>query len=368
MRYNYIIEIVSMENGHGKGVPDLLPSLRNFAITFAVSLVVFGFLAFNFAKLAMSNIAAGFTDTPTATDTAEETLGVFNPFENPDDTEISTIQGDSFNFLLVGLDYQASVFDDYDEEMENYVKAALSGKQENGVAQLISYSQTRLVSADAILVGRVDKEDHRLLMTALSGNTRVFVDGVHTDLGTVLVNKGIDFFRGKVTALTGLNIDYYGVVSIPAMEAIIDRLGGLSFKVPCAMEYEDPAEGLEIKLKEGSQWLSGKTALQVLRYASYEDRDISRMSVLRDMAVSMMTSVERITTLSNAPELYKTLKNGVATNLSIADFTNHLDLIFRLGEFSVENYAYPGSMKTIGGDEYFIPDTNTAITALARYK
>ncbi len=347
----------------------MLPSLRNFAITFFVSLLIFASLAYFLADFAMENFAGGFSaETEAETETAPETVGVFNPFEESDDDSTSTIQGTSFNFVLIGLDYQADVFDDYHESMSDFLAKALSGTQDEGVAQQLTYAMTRDISADAVIVGRVDREDRRLVLTALSGNTRVFVDGVHTSLGSVFVDKGLDFFLGKVSAMTGFAIDYYGVVSIPTMVSIIDNLGGLSFKVPCDMEYEDPVESLTISLKAGSQWLSGETAMQVLRYAGYEDRDVSRMGILRDMAVSMMTSINKITTLAHAPDLYKNLKNGIATNLSLADFTDNLDLIFRIGDFEVVNFAYPGKMTTDNGDPMFVPDTAKAIASLLQYR
>ncbi|MBE6657975.1 MAG: LytR family transcriptional regulator [Ruminococcaceae bacterium] len=347
----------------------MLPSLRNFAITFIVSLFIFAALAFFLADFAMENFSGGFaSETEAETETAEETVGVFNPFENTEENVTTTIQGTSFNFILVGLDYQRDVFDDYHESMSEYLSKALAGVQDDGVAQMLTYEMKRDISADAILVGRVDKEDHRLVLTALSGNTRVFVDGVHTSLGSVFVDKGLEFFIGKVSAMTGFAFDYYGVVSIPTMESIIDNLGGLSFKVPCDMEYEDPVEGLTISFKAGSQWLSGAEAMQVLRYADYENRDISRMAVLREMAASMLTSINKITTLANAPDLYKNLKNGISTNLRLADFTDNLDLIFRIGDFEVVNYEYPGRMTVDNGDPMFVPDTAKALAALLQYR
>ena len=347
----------------------MLPSLRNFAITFLVSLFIFAALAYFLADFAMVNFSGGFTaGSETETETEEETVGVFNPFENNEENVSSTIQGNSFNFILVGLDYQKDVFDDYHASMSDYLAKALAGVQDTGVAQMLTYEMTRDISADAVLVGRVDKEDRRLVLTALSGNTRVFVDGVHTTLGSVFVDKGLDFFLGKVSAMTGFSFDYYGVVSIPTMESIIDNLGGLSFKVPCDMEYEDPIEGLTISLKAGSQWLSGEKAMQVLRYADYENRDISRMSIIREMAISMLTSINKITTLANAPDLYKNLKNGISTNLRLADFTDNLDLIFRIGDFDVVNYEYPGKMTVENGDPMFVPDTQKAIAALLQYR
>ncbi len=347
-----------------------MASLRNFAITFCVSLVIFGFLAYYVAVFAADSFAEEFgisreTEEP---QTTEAVTDVFNPFDTPDTPESTTIQGDSFNFVLVGLDYCEEIFDDYHESMPEILAQALAGTQEEGVEKMLTYAQTRDISADAVLIGRVDKEDRRLTLTCLSGNTRVFVDGVYTDLGTVLVNKGVDFYLGKITALTGFAVDYYGIVSIPAMQNIIDELGGLSFRVPCDMEYEDETEGLVISLKEGTQWLSGEDAMHVLRYAGYEDRDLSRMAVIRDMAASMMTSVSGITTLSNAVSLFQTVKNGVATNMSLANFSDHLDLIFHIGDFTVVNYEYPGTMITYNGDLMFEPDIVSALKDLLRYR
>lgn len=351
----------------------MLPSLRNFAITFLVSLCIFGALAYFLAGFAMENFSQGFrgdkdTDTADTTAVTEETQGVFNPFDDPDEVETTTIQGNSFNFVLIGLDYQPEVFDDYPELMGDYLTAALAGTQDETLSKTLSYEMMRDISADAVIVGRIDKEERRLVLTALSGNTRVFIDGVHTELGSVFIDKGLDFFLGKITALTGFSLDYYAVVGIPAMEGIIEQLGGLSFKVPCDMEYEDPKEELTISLKAGEQWLSGEDAMHVLRYAGYADRDISRMAVIRDMAASMMTSVQKITTLSSAPELYKTLKNGIATNLRLSDFTDNLDLIFRVGSFTVVDYTYPGKMVDSGGIPMFVPDTQKAIAELLQYR
>ena len=112
----------------------MLPSLRNFAITFLVSLFIFAALAYFLADFAMENFSGGFAKEPeTETETAEETVGVFNPFEDNDDTVTSMIQGTSFNFVLVGLDYQKDIFDDYHASMSDFLSKALSGVQDDGV-------------------------------------------------------------------------------------------------------------------------------------------------------------------------------------------------------------------------------------------
>ena len=66
--------------------------------------------------------------------------------------------------------------------------------------------------------------------------------------------------------------------------------------------------------------------------------------------------------------LYKNLKNGISTNLRLADFTDNLDLIFRIGDFEIVSFEYPGKMTVDNGDPTFVPDTAAAISALLKYR
>ncbi|MBO4229794.1 MAG: LCP family protein [Clostridia bacterium] len=347
----------------------LFPSIRNFFVTFFAALLIFGILAYSFTVLAVRSLSGGFSAETTGEEVPSETDTQFNPFNpGPSGSEVSTIQGNSFNFLLIGLDYQPSVFDDYGEDAQYVLNTALAGAQTPGVEQRLTYEQKRTISADAILVGRVDKEERQMVLTSLSGDTRVMIDGVYSSLGSVLINKGIQFFTQKITALTGFPIDYYAIATISGMEKLIDSLGGLAFRVPCNMEYEDPEEGLTISLKAGSQWLTGKQMLQMMRYVSYEDADISRMEVIREVAATMMTKLSSYTTVAKAPDLFQVLRNYVTTNFTFAAFTDNLDLLFKLDEFTVINYPYPGKMITYNGSLYFDPNTATALSALSVYR
>lgn len=60
---------------------------------------------------------------------------------------------------------------------------------------------------------------------------------------------------------------------------VIDIIGGISYMVPTDMTYNDESQDLSISLKKGQQTLSGDKALQMLRYCSYSDGNISRMSL-----------------------------------------------------------------------------------------
>ncbi len=203
----------------------MFPSIRNFFVTFFAALLIFGILAYSFTVLAVRSLSGGFSIETTDEGEQTETETQFNPFNpGPQGSEVSTIQGNSFNFLLIGLDYQPSVFDDYGNDVQTVLNTALTGAQTPGVEQRLTFEQKRTISADAILVGRVDKEDRQLVITSLSGDTRVMIDGVYSSLGAVLVNKGIPFFTQKITALTGFPIDYYAISTIFGMQKLIESL------------------------------------------------------------------------------------------------------------------------------------------------
>ena len=69
----------------------MLPSLRNFAITFLVSLCIFASLAYFLADFAMENFSGGFSpESEEQTETTEEPLGVFNPFEE-ENNDVATM-------------------------------------------------------------------------------------------------------------------------------------------------------------------------------------------------------------------------------------------------------------------------------------
>src|SRR5690606_37561279 len=64
----------------------------------------------------------------------------------------------------------------------------------------------------------------------------------------------------------GIPIDYVLVVNFNTLEAIVDELGGIHVDVDQNMKYVDPTDGTNINLTAGPQTLSGKEALDFVRY------------------------------------------------------------------------------------------------------
>ena len=92
-------------------------------------------------------------------------------------------------------------------------------------------------------------------------------------LGDVYAERGVEYLCGKVSGLTGLEIDYYASLDVGSIASVVDKIGGVSYYIPEDMKYEDPDQDLVIDLKKGTNhaWTAIKPssccAMSVIRMA-----------------------------------------------------------------------------------------------------
>ncbi len=348
----------------------MLSGLRNFALTFLISAVIFGLLAWGIVgfvvDIMQETIPAGdntptvngfdtdITTQPSGKDTTPGTDATTDATDTSDEP-IGEIIGDTFTMLLVGTDYQPEIFDDYDYEQK---------WEGDGFPD----RRNREWGADMIILLRVDKEDRQFIFCPIPRNTRVFVDGVYMQLGDTLDDKGIEFLCGKVSGLTGLNIDYYTKVDVGSIAAAIDVLGTVEYTVPEDMVYSDPAQSLEINLTAGKTELDGAMAAQLLRYVGYENGATKRMNVTIDLCNAILEKFTDIRYLDKATELYEAMKDHVETTFTLDDLLNNLELIFAYSKFNTVKESYPGYNKLYDGVTYFEPSLTSALKKFDAYK
>ncbi len=345
----------------------MLSALRNFALTFLISALIFGVLAY----LIVGFVVDTMEDTiPTGNEISGDTApdGQYNPNidkNNPPSTSGSTgttepdfideIKGETFNILLVGTDYQPKLFDDYDYE-EKWEGDGFPDKR------------NRPWGADMIVLLRIDKENRQFVFCSIPRNSRVYVDGAYVQLGDTLSKKGINYLCGKVATMTELRIDYYATVSAEAIKEAIDAVGTITYYVPEDMQYSDPLQELEIDLKKGTTTIDGEKAAQLLRYVGYKNGNIGRMNTTVDFAKAILAKFTNITYLEKAAEIYTALSEHVETNFTLDDLFNNLDLIFSYSKFEAVTITYPGTSKVFDGITYFEPSVTNAVKIFNSYK
>lgn len=346
--------------------------LRNFLITFAISLVLFSAVSFFVVSLILSPAS----NLPSEdTESSKDNISTNNPGDTSRDSETSEPNGsdsadtsdtttepvkagESFTFMIVGTDYQPDIFDDYkitDEE----TTSANSGLPERG----------RQINADTILILRVNKSKRTFMFSALAPNMKTSVAaGVYTTLNDSFRKDGVEGLRKNVGALTGLAIDYYAVIGIADCVKILDLIDNISFNVPSDMYYEDPSQDLIIDLKKGVQTLTSAQALNMLRFNSYTTSTNSRLSVSIDFMKTVLTKVTQASYISRAGELYVQIAEYTDTNFASEDLISNLDLISSYRDFSKASVVYPVTSETHNGWEYLAPDLKSAFSKYLIYK
>ena len=141
------------------------------------------------------------------------------------------------------------------------------------------------------------------------------LNGIYNSLGSAsAVAKDL----GKAL---GIDIDFYLCLGLDAVEKMVDAVGGVDINVPFDMNYNDPAQNLQINLKAGNQTLSGQQAVEFIRYrAGYVTGDLGRIDAQK---LFLNAFAKKVVALANPLALYNVFKlicdNG-ETNVTSNDF------------------------------------------------
>ena len=332
--------------------------MKNFTVTFLVSVLIFGLIAFLIIGSALGALRAN----PDPDLNPGEDTGGDDPGSTPSGSDISQTGGTSFTALLVGVDYQPTVFNDYIVGAGSQIGFSPESNSE------YSLFHSRIPSADTIVVLRIDKQNERIMLSSLSRDTVISINGGEMALGSLLYYGGIDYLCEAVTSLCGLPIDYYAMIDYAGLAEIVDQIGGVEFNVPFEMNYEDPAEGLKIKISSGVQKLNGETAVKMLRYHSYPDGNVYRMRVGVEFLKSLLQTAAASIRPADAAQLYSTLKSCVKTNFTTADFLQNMDMFFLYENFQKTVITYPGTISEKDGIKRFEPNVSAALELYRGYK
>lgn len=334
--------------------------IRNFIVTFCVSLLIFGLLSYAIVTN-VDNVFSSPDNGPA--DTADiakplDTVTGEMPANSETDAEGNVIKpsdGNDVTFLLVGTDYQPDILNDYDVTDLNTGRTGFPIKP-------------RAITADAIMIMKANSNTKEFVFSMIPSDMRVQADGNDVKLGSLYSSKGIHYLRNKVTAMTGLKIDYYAVASVTGLAAIIDEIEGINVTVPIDMNYEDETQQLYIHIDKGSQTLNGTQAVNMLRYKLYPNGDASRRALIETFARAVLKKMTDPSMLAKVSDLYNLHSKHVETDFTLSDLVLHLDLIFSYPEYTSTDIVYPGIAGTVESNTYFEPDLNAAINIYRKYR
>ncbi len=146
----------------------------------------------------------------------------------------------------------------------------------------------------------------------------------HTKINNLYQERGIQAIESTLSDITGLEFDYYTIISLSGVKNIIDQLGGIDIEVE--EDIYDPAfPGSDnsyqlFTLEKGIHHLNGETVLKYIRTRHNPTGDFARMKRQQKVLISIkkqITSLSLIWDSKTVVKLFNTVKDHFQTNLSI---------------------------------------------------
>ncbi|MBR4880943.1 MAG: hypothetical protein IKU19_03355 [Clostridia bacterium] len=208
-----------------------MAALKNFGITFLISILVFGITAYFVAGFFTSTVNGIldkendrldqlFTEAADVT-TAEDEVG---------EDILAEVKGDSFTVLFGVTDRRDGDFDYFPEDEKAIGKIETDNKKSVGLL----VKDYRTVKVKSIVLMRVCKETREYTFISVPSTSKVYTQmgGGYTLLEDVMYFYDQDYFVQKVSAMTGITPDYTVLVNITDLDDVLTQTGGFTCHIP----------------------------------------------------------------------------------------------------------------------------------------
>lgn len=173
-------------------------------------------------------------------------------------------------------------------------------------------------NADTIMVASFDTRNHKAAVISIPRDTLVDEPRKVKKINAAYGVGGTEELLREVSELVGFPVDHSIKVDINAFVEVVNELGGVSFYVPCDM-YHDDGAGFIINLKQGTQWLNGQQALQLVRYRGYANADLGRIETQQKFLKEMAKQTLKVSNLTKLNRFAEIFSRNVETDLSLTD-------------------------------------------------
>ena len=173
-------------------------------------------------------------------------------------------------------------------------------------------------NADTIMVGAFDVKNGKISVVSVPRDTLVDVSRTVKKINGAYGAGGVEQLLDELEGVLGFRPDHYIKVDIQGFKDVVNLLGGVSFYVPCDM-YHDDGAGFIINLKEGTQWLNGDQALQLVRYRGYANADLGRIQTQQKFLQQLAKQVLSVSSVTKINQYAQILEDYFDTDLSATE-------------------------------------------------
>ena len=246
----------------------MLSALKNFGVTFLISALLFGIIAYFATGLVTNTVGQMLDDEDASLDNIIKNEDATPPDETTDNSALSPTNekipsGDSFNFLIAVNDYRPDIYTDYTPDVSYMYNTDWNSVSPADTVGCLSTSYRKIGLSTVVLV-RIDKEKREFVYTYFSPETRVYTSSGYHTFYEVYELYGIDRIAEYVYAMTGLDIKYSFLINAYDLDELYGLLGGVMTDLGSdiytdgtynTMQYETTIEHTEA---DGSKWTEHK--------------------------------------------------------------------------------------------------------------
>lgn len=214
----------------------MLSALKNFGVTFLISALLFGVIAY-FATLFVSNTVNSILD-----DESNELNDIISSEgSHPEETDAPAVtpsepvkdlpEGESFDLLLVTTDYRPDLYDNYRPTSETVSQIAEGLEDAVPTIGLLS-ADFREINATAIVLVRADRDKQQFVYTYFTPEMQVYTPSGFRTLSEVYRLYGMNTLAEYVNAMTGLKIHYTAVIEGYHFNELASLLGPVRVTLP----------------------------------------------------------------------------------------------------------------------------------------
>jgi LCP family protein required for cell wall assembly len=193
-----------------------------------------------------------------------------------------------------------------------------------------------------ILVSGLDDDnggsDTNILVNFDAGSGAIHCVSVPRDSGMRVSGKlrkvnsaynigGEELLAQTISQTLGIPVDYTVGVDLRGFVKLVDTIGGVDFKVPVNMDYDDPVQDLHIHFQKGMQHLDGQEALEVVRFrhnnkgvgGGYGTEDLGRIGTQQAFLKAVAAQTLTVSNLDKVPQLAKLFGEYVDSSLKVSE-------------------------------------------------
>ncbi len=210
---------------------------------------------------------------------------------------------------------------------------------------------------DTLMIVSFDLKTEQIGILSIPRDTRVKLPenkGYHK-INAAYAYGGIELTKQVIEEEFQIPIDYHLQVGYQGFEKLVDKFGGVEIDVKDDLNYVDQAANLNIAIKAGKQTLTGRQALDYIRFRDKITGDIGRIERQQKFLRAALKQLLNLKTVFNLPGLIEQTMAAVKTNIELKEAVGLVRNFADIGLHQVEMVVLPGEPDYIEGISYWLP-------------